>query len=420
MGTFIISGANFIGTNSAPARGWGSGAIGSDAGRPTNDQDLLAGINSLSSGNPSLYAGWVSGDTTAVGSWLIRFFFGLSNNVIALDGNPAISFNNLPVGAEILTATLKIQVSQYPGSNADAANQLFLQQGFLTESADLHQVASPLASTKSFAYNFGVGKGRFIDVLLNGFGIRMPITQAGSVGQQFFNARIDGTYDISQSVTFYPTVQTPDPVRVGDKIKVSSPAKGLKGTTQVQLSFIDASQVSHLIIINIDPKNPYLSIDGVIYFWIYFIILQDDFNLWFYLPWGFKRYKGPVLVTLIGDGVQFSGSVITWLLQILFTDASGMYTLDDTKTNDLLYVRSGFTTDSTFLYLSILDSNDETYDDDFFEMLGYPKAIMSQSINFDNDDFIPEDWSFIGVSRVVVLTKNVEIPSPFIKTAFLP
>lgn len=216
-------------------------------------------------------------------------------------------------------------------------------------------------------------------------------------------------------------------IRPGDKVKfeanTSITATGLpsnlRGILQVVLDF-----PGNQIIINtgINGTDPFLTINDVIYYWLDFVIMQTAEQFWFYLPFGFRSYQGPVTITFVGDGTQFSGSVLAGTLQILFEDASGIYVLDKNQTNDLLYFRDGFTTDLRQLFLPSLLNDNELLGDDFFSAMSFPTRILTEN-NLDEspvDDSSDDNFLFTAVLRIPVTTLAVEIPSPFIKTAFLP
>lgn len=226
-----------------------------------------------------------------------------------------------------------------------------------------------------------------------------------------------GNYEIQQS-QFSPTIENSSiPIRIGDKIKITA-SEGLDGVEQVILTWTDSETGAHEIVLNIDSQEFWMSIDGVIYWWLNWIILQQPEFFWFYLPFGFRKYKGPVLIKLVGNGTQFSGTVTAGTINILFSDASGIYTLVDSQTNDIIYTRDGITSITNLIMLNIF-GDDEIIDDDFFKMLPYPRKILGM-INIDEDDIEIENFFRIAIDQDVVIPEEVEIPSPFIKTAFLP
>lgn len=205
------------------------------------------------------------------------------------------------------------------------------------------------------------------------------------------------------------------PVHEGDKIKFSSAfmgansaglvgvpsnsISGFSGIKEIQLILLDSSRTiipgSTIIVPNYD------------------IIIQNNTTFWFYVPIGFEFFSGFAEIFFVEDGTQFSGSVLAGILQILFEDATGIYKLVSGQTDDILYFRAGYTTD---IKLLMLPTDDEIIEDDFIELLSYPTKILLQ----DEDNSEPEDFSIISTLRTLVITLDTEIPSPFIKTAFLP
>jgi hypothetical protein len=126
----------------------------------------------------------------------------------------------------------------------------------------------------------------------------------------------------------------------------------------------------------------------------------------------------PVEIIVVGDGTQFSGSVSLGILYILLEDASGIYVIDENQTVDTLYFRGGYTTDFNILPINPPWSDEFINEDDFYSLLQFPYKILSQSYL---EDEVDEEGIFItSVLRTVVITEDVEIPSPFIQTAFVP
>lgn len=321
-GTFIIRGATSISSKSAPAGTWGGGTIGYDPARPIDNTSLLAGINSLADQSPSLYAGWVS-DISPIGTWICRFGFGLSDAVIALDGNSPISYFSLPSGIRILTATLGIGVARYPNVLGDGSGHLYFQRNLLTESADLGQNVSlsQTAVTKTFVYDFTpTGFGTFLDAINDGFGIRIVFSGTG-FGQYFDKASISGTYDILSYTFSFP----------------------LNGTS------IDL-QKNRVITVTSDPLDPnamdLTHITVALGACAITIVTQTTNLLVFSIPDSCSG-DGVVSVVATGDGFQFSGPVSLGSITILTTNASGIYVLTSGKTSDTLYssLRDGTTYD---------------------------------------------------------------------------
>ena len=226
-------------------------------------------------------------------------------------------------------------------------------------------------------------------------------------------------FEYLQDQSFTPILENTSPARVGDKIIINSTLASLAfmgGTIQIQLSY-----PGHLItlVLGSGSQDPYLIVDDVIYYWINLVFIQTDFQMQFYLPFGFGRYAGPVTITLIGNGTQFSGSVLAGVLNVLYADASGIYSLTEGQTNDTLYFRDGYTTDIKFLFLN---SENEIYDDNYFSMKQERLRMLAMN-DFEYEDYEDYEDNFFtitGALRIPVTTIETEIPSPFVMTAFLP
>ncbi len=206
------------------------------------------------------------------------------------------------------------------------------------------------------------------------------------------------------------TLDTTGPVRIGDLIKISTPVAppGFLQQPPV-LNGVDKIQINYTF--NGEDFEFFIDFDS------YYIIFETPDYLWFTLPPRFGRFRGPITITLIGDGVQFDGSVEVGTLEVLFEDASGIYRLTTGQTNDELYFRDGFTTDIRLIMLSnFLD--DVIYWDDFFSLLSYPKKILANN-DYDDGDLEADEFFIRAILRPVVDVISVEIPSPFIRTAFL-
>jgi len=324
-------------------------------------------------------------DATKTGSINLHLF----GNCYYLDGSiTPISFAGLPVGFTpsgnlILSSPQSVigggffNVLQVP---ADATGHLTLTYGIYGPKT-ITVTGFLLANDVVL-----IGANDLIALLT----IQCAITHVALFGNEalvFDSIDISGNYVITKQefAIENPTV----PIRAGDKVKITSVNGLLTGVEQIQVNgvIVDSS----------------------------YIIIQQPFSLWFYLPPEFVTFSGLITVTLVGDGVQFSGSVVAGVLQILSEDATGIYELVKGQTNDVLYTRDGYATDLSLLMLpSMLE--DEPYEDDFFSLLAYPYRILADD---DYQDDIT-NFNLIATQRFVIVPLSVEIPSPFIKTAFLP
>jgi hypothetical protein len=292
------------------------------------------------------------------------------------------------------------------------------------------------------------------------------INPAHDAGGVTISIEFNGSY-IATSATDVFTYDSPfilenpttTPIRIGDTIVVSSDITSpgmIGGVKQIQLSYINPiTNLVQIIAINSDDSIIINGIflngvivpgpNGVVWHNTYPIIIKRNNVLWLNVPFillnypvpinfspiGFDpitfvpikfslkklRFKKPsILLTVkfVGDGLQFSGSVLAGTLTVLLEDSSGIYTLDKDQTSDILYFRDGYTTNINML---MLPEEDMLYEDSFFDSLSYPYRILSPA-NLNEDEY--EDFSVISTLQVVVNLLSTRIPSPFIKTAFLP
>jgi hypothetical protein len=344
---------------------------------------------------------------------LLRFWF--TGNCIYLDGSSTpISINTLPVGWTPLTAILSVNPTPTTYNLPTLTQHFFLQLDALTEGVQ---------DSPTLAYS---SPPTAIDLLSNGCGIRTTIhidnsAAAGSLDIE--EIVIDGTYGIAQSTPVIVQQNPTTPVSFGDSTKfiittaeaAGTPISGstiygtLKDVIQIQLSWIDSSGISHTTLID-NTHNQYS------------IIVNTQSELWFTLPLGFGSFSGTVNITFIFDGTQFSGSVLVGTLQVLFENASGIYVLDNSQVHDTLYFREGHITDNKLIMLPNMIENvtytEMFYEDDFFNMLSYPRKILAEDAI--EEDIEGGDFSIISILRTVIVLIDVNVPSPFIKTAFLP
>jgi len=150
-----------------------------------------------------------------------------------------------------------------------------------------------------------------LNVINDGFGIKCVFATGGSVGQQFFTAVIDGTYDIVSFLFTLDPVSGSD-VDVDDLITITSPGTDI--FTDLDLSQLTIPMACGTVV----P------------------ITQTQTLFTFRIPAACTG-AGAVSIVATGNGVQFSGTITLGSLTILLTNASGIYTLVPGKTNDTLY-----------------------------------------------------------------------------------
>ncbi len=332
---------------------------------------------------------------SGAGTYSAKFFMG---NITLSGGFPEdgvyASINNLPPGVTPVTAIPQATTS-HPGSDAGYTFTITALGAGVGGSTPTSNI------TISYIYNTIPSM-----LQLTTEEIGVTVTHPGTYGA-IKGLFITGTYAIVQQQSSLVTIQNSTvPIGTGSKIQISATAGfgGLGSVTQIQLSYLDSSGVEQFVYINSGS---------------YDIIVQSDTELWFYLPLN-HWYYAIITVTLIGDGTQFSGSIIAGTLQVLFENASGIYELVKSQTNDVLYFRSGYTTNIELLMLPDIKEDEIYYsNEDLFNNLSYPTKILVQNF-IDEEDYEQGDYSMISVLSFAIVPLSVEIPSPFIKTAFLP
>lgn len=155
-------------------------------------------------------------------------------------------------------------------------------------------------------------------------------------------SQITGNYIIVlSSATMTPAT----PVKIGDTIHIHASSK-LDGVTEVNLQYLDSNLAIQTVTV--------LAAD---------FVTQTATDITFLIPDDFASFSGTAYVSVVGNGIQFSGSVWLGPLTIYFADHSGIYVLTAAQHHDILY----------------------------------------------------EDHAGVGPETV-----NVKIPNPFYKTAYLP
>jgi hypothetical protein len=144
---------------------------------------------------------------------------------------------------------------------------------------------------------------------------------ADAVNCNSVGAQITGNYAI---LNFSWTLDTPGPVNPGDTIQISS----------------NPLNANHLKLNQLTPSIVYINDLGAHEVSITDIITQTEFSLIFTLPSLPGGNNGIIYIDGLGNGTQFSGSVVLGSLVILIENASGIYRIIADKTNDTLYVDS--------------------------------------------------------------------------------
>jgi len=382
MGTYVFQPSSVFSNN-------GAGGTWTDFAGGTSNAQLVFGINNLAK---------------AVGINNLLNSFNANISFIGsfyLDGSPIpLDVNHLPAGFTPQTCTCTLQgnldVINYPTSQIYAT---FFGSDYLWSSGATFTVIPPTIST----------------LAINGFiGVRVVHSSVGfqPSSPSFYGLQIAGTYALVSTPSW---VLPTGPIFPGNKVQFTGPT----GISQILLTWTDPGQPTQTITINVGNK-PSIYLGNTLISLADVVISQQGGSISFYIPYGFNsldyQSSRSVSVTFVGDGTQFSGSVAAGTLTILFDDPSGIYVLTAGQTNDLLYSRLGNTTNVSQI---MLPQEDEVFENDTFGMLNYPYKILSQD-DIDEDFSEIDSLSIIATPQVVTVLLGVEIPSPFIKTAFLP
>jgi hypothetical protein len=368
--------------------------------------------------NPNTFVGIQPGAMVPAAS-TIKYVVNTATLVLTAQGVAAGVYNgvnDLPAGFTPLTVQLNYSggiqnvdlgfISFFDGTDAGAnANCIFtvffdLMTTMRVLSAGNNSYFTPPASFVDGRYPGASA----IDLFNNGYGFEFvdnDFPDENLLSLDYLN--ITGTYEIVQQQTTIPpiTVQNTLPVQAGDPITINDTSGTLEGVSSIILTPATGSPIT----------VPFDS---------YYIITQIPNQLVFYLPIGFGTYTGPLTITLVGNGIEFSGSVTAGTVTVSFADGSGIYVLQDNQPYDDLYLRTQITTiQELFLQLDEDLSNSfaikSEENSDFYSQLTYPRAVLAQSEEDELDSF-----SLIGALSNATLTNTVPIPSPFIKTSFLP
>jgi hypothetical protein len=326
MGTFkvktVATLVSFTGgvTNAVNTDGWETA--------PGTDSDF---INKFNAGG-LIYDNFGPGLPGAAGG---SAFFGFDQNtpIFELDGNPAVSFNNLPAGFTIdsLVATLLMFMPSVAiiGDNTGqytfevfpiAAPQIIsspnnvsftpfsialLAPGFTMTPTDF----IGLQVKVSFGFT-AVQTGTSIVILRVGIGVGFGLPEL-----------FEGTYSI-QNFNF--SIDTEAPVSVGQEITLSSSPRL---PNPIDYNKVDTVTVTYTTLDNVVhttdiPKSAFTA--------------QNQFFIKFIMP----DFGDAPKVDISISGTQFSGKVpLGPLLTINFVDGTGIYRLDLSATHDTFYIQ---------------------------------------------------------------------------------
>lgn len=423
MGTFSIITPISVQSNSISPTS--TGAI--DPLFPASSAQIIAGL--IAPGDfltNDVELGLADGINPSI-SGLLRFDFDQSTSIISLDGNPAISFNNLPAGFVPLTCIFSL-VSF--GTQTAGPNNVFLQMDSFTEGPVFQPPILPPYLIGVVSYS---PPPTMFDIIHNGCGIRVAFAGSNeSVAVCGFS--FTGTYDIQ---SFSWTITNPDiPVKAGPKkfrtpststnlidnvITITSPSgppppdppaldfTKLNTATPITLKFV--AEDGTLVTFNIPLISVTVLTANLLTFLIPITLIPVIIQ---YYPSGLPA-RLSISIFANGNGTQFSGSIQLGTLTLLIADGSGIYRIILDKTSDTIYNRdSGYETLNELIMLSL---SDEFETEDFFRLLEYPYKILANEN--DEEEIDPDLFSVIGILQGVVTTFDIKIPNPFIETGYI-
>jgi hypothetical protein len=254
----------------------------------------------------------------SITSGTIRFGFTLGDAIISLDGNPAISFNSLPSGFTPSSAIMSFMTTLLSTGN----ETIFLQLDSNTESSGF-AVANQGSVAISLQYNFGFPQPSILDILANGFGVRLAVANINDTAQ-ISNFQITGNYNL---LSYSWTLPVTTGVKAGDLFTINGDPNStvkLDSIVQVIIKYIDSSGKIH---------NNTVSFQDFVF--------QSQIQIQFWFPQFGNIANGTTVdIFLVGNGTQFSGSVLLGSVTIIFADSSGIYQLIPGKRTDTIYDRS--------------------------------------------------------------------------------
>lgn len=425
MGTFRLLPQNVV----------QNGAWAHEGGGVT-DISILSGLGGRLNQSPGIGQARCDASGPPIPFYFVNGFVGpgtweldCSLSTIELDGVPGVHINNLPIGFNILSLNFNADFFDIHNGVVDGGQNCISALKLLYDGAIEYD--NPNATTNHNIVQSINVLGISALTLFGGHWVfrstfsanNIAATACGNLSYASAYAKLAkfilvGSYNVLQSPFPFLLNNPTTTVNIGDKVKITSITGGLDAVTEIDLSFIDPVKGNQTLSIDTLTGNVTFP-DGTVLIGSYPIIIQQADILWFYLPFGFGVFSGLVSITLIGDGVQFSGSIMIGALTLLYENTTGIYNLVDDQTDDILYTRNGFITDTNLIMLPDM-RDDEVYNefDTFFDLLGYPQRVLAQDDLDEN--YEQNDFSEISIIRQVVSTETVEIPSPFVRTAFLP
>ena len=254
--------------------------------------------------------------TSTGGTGSLRFNIDTTTIVLVGIGGGTYSFAGLPAGFTVVTATLHVTDNGQGGSSAIKRNfSTILATNPDNGGTKNVNLVAPLDMLSVVNDTYGID---FITVA--GW---LPAVTASVVSP----LNITGTYNLINTDWTLPS----GTFKAGDKVTITSVGPLAQGVTGVLIG--STTKVA---------AQDFLE--------------QTPTQITFYMP-EFGNVTGLINIFVIGNGVQFSGSVFLGTLTVSFVDASGIYVLTNLKPTDTLYDR---TTPGATVEIAIQDPTIET------------------------------------------------------------
>ncbi len=413
-----------------------------------DDNSLITGILADGALGQALGMGAIT-LTNVAASGTMRFNFDQNSKIIRLDGGAAISFNSLPAGFIVTSATLSFLVG------AAIAPLYYLQLGVGTEGPALIPNFPFSLNAGSISYNFSTTHS-MLEIINNGFGFRVAFINDNDFFQ-ISNFSFTGNYSIASFSWSLPNSTTPIKRLVTGKTRITSLGTGygvpivptVAGTTDTRtiitltsptsgsptpLNFTKISAINLVFADNItnplqvaNVSIPIASTDiiaqtaNLFTFYIpqsFYDILIIIFFRWFKINPRPKSIEIPIHIYGTGDGTQFSGSIDLGTLIVLVIDGSGIYKIVKDKTNDTIYSSD---VDGTRFATTYSVNNSFELDDEEFDFSIINPNLLTTAGLPDDDDEIFNEITLINFYTItsVAKTTDIKIPDPFVKTAFI-
>jgi len=304
-GTFIITPDSGTVTSGSVENNTALGVYGSF---------VLATIFSSSTGVPPPFPRILQGRNTITpntGTDILRLGFSLTGNVIALDGNAAISFAGLPAGFNITSAKI---ACYFDNSASDATNHFDL-------TFDPSIISSDLGLTnQSFQYPSNEIPNPLL-FFTQGCGFHVDNTTIGHQTSRWISKwAVSGTYSILTSSWTLPVTSN---VVMGQKFTING-ASGLSLVSRIHVQALVGTTLH----------------DNVVYAQDF--ISQTDTQIVFWFPAFNNPNSGTV--TLLADmnannatQTPPQNGVLIGTVSIIFNDSSGLYVLTTGQAFDNVY-----------------------------------------------------------------------------------